>query len=146
MKTQVVQKAVVLNKMGEMLMLRRSKTDIRRPLQWDLPGGLCEDGEELIASVNREIIEETSLKVTELMPIYAKTEIRNWKDENGQHEMNVVFIFYVGKTSSNDVRLSYEHDKFQWKPIETAQDEFEYYLHREVLKHLKENKLIPTYI
>ena len=65
MKTRIVQKAVVLNDAGEVLMLRRSKTDTRRPMQWDLPGGLREENEELLAGVEREITEETGLSVND---------------------------------------------------------------------------------
>jgi 8-oxo-dGTP pyrophosphatase MutT (NUDIX family) len=141
MKTQVIQKAVIFNDSGEILMLRRSKTDVRRPGEWDLPGGLYEDGEELFESVNREITEETGLSVTDLLPVYTKTEIRSWKDGKTEHQTNAVFIFYVAKAVSTNVKLSWEHDKLQWKPIEDAVKEFEYYLHKELLEHIIKNQL-----
>jgi len=37
--------------------------------------------------------------------------------------------------------LSYEHDKFQWRPLEEAVKEFEYYLHKELLRHVIDNQL-----
>ena len=141
MKTQVIQKTVVFNPAGEILMLQRSKTDIRRPLEWDLPGGMHEEEEELIASVNREIVEETGLEVTGLKPVYTKTEVRAWKNDKGEHETNAVFIFYTAQVTSTDVKLSYEHNNFQWKPLEKALEQFEYYLHREVLQHIIDNHL-----
>lgn len=141
MKTEVIQKAVIFNEDNEMLMLRRSKTDIRRPLQWDLPGGMYEVGEELFESVNREIAEETGLEVSSLMPVYTKTEVRIWKDNKGEQQTNAVFIFYTARTKSKLVKLSYEHDKFQWRPLEEAVKEFEYYLHKELLRHVIDNQL-----
>ncbi len=142
MKTRVVQKAVVLNDAGEVLMLRRGKTDTRRPMQWDLPGGLREENEELLAGVEREITEETGLSVTDLSPVYAKTEIRTWNDGKTDHTENVVFIFYTAKTASKNVKLSSEHDHFEWQPIKRAIVQFEYYLHKELIQYLLDNKLL----
>jgi len=142
MKTRVVQKAVILSGSGKMLMVRRSNTDVRRPLQWDLPGGLLEENEELISSVAREIKEETGLAVKDLYPIYSKTEIRTWLDGKKEHNDNVVFIFYIAYSVSAEVKLSFEHDKFQWVTLEKAVSQFEYPLHKEVLQHILDNKLI----
>ena len=144
MKTRIVQKAIVVNPMGEMLMLRRSATDERRPLDWDLPGGLFEKGEELRQSIEREIDEETGLSVTDVLPIYSKTEIRNFKKAGREYTENVLFIFYSAKAQSTDVKLSFEHDKFQWKAITEAVKEFEYYLHKDTLNHIIKNELLTT--
>lgn len=141
MKTTVVQKAILQNKEGEILLLRRSNTDVRRPLQWDFPGGLLDKGENLEACIKREIMEETGLNATDLYPIYSKTEIRTWQSHEGEHTDNVVFIFYTGKTGKKDPNLSFEHDQFMWvKPTE-ALDKIEYDLHKEVLEHLLKNKI-----
>jgi 8-oxo-dGTP diphosphatase len=142
MYTRIVQKAVILDKDNRMLMLRRSNTDVRRPLQWDLPGGLYEEGEELIASVNREIDEETGLEVTDLRPIYSQTEVRNWKLDKEKKTENIVFIYYCARTGSNDVKLSLEHDKFQWKTIEEAEKEYEYKTQKEILRYIIDNQLL----
>lgn len=142
MTTELIQKAVILNDKGEMLMVRRSKTDIRRPLQWDLPGGLREKDEELIASVQREILEETGLSVNDPKPIFSKTEVRKWKDKDSEQIQNVVFVFYIGKTKSKDVTISHEHSEFQWKPIAEATRDFEYPLQREVLRYIVNNDLV----
>jgi len=143
MRTTVVQKAILKNPSGEILLLRRSKTDTRRPLQWDFPGGLLDEGEDLEACINREIKEETGLFAADLYPVFSKTEVRTWQDQETKRTENVVFIFYSGKVEANEPKLSLEHDKFLWiKPAE-AVGEIEYYLHKEVLTHAIENKLIP---
>jgi 8-oxo-dGTP pyrophosphatase MutT (NUDIX family) len=142
MKTQVVQKAIILDEKGQMLMLRRGKTDERRPLQWDLPGGLHEENEELMESVRREITEETGLQVTGLEPIYSKTEVRTWKNHGKEYTQNAVFIFYKARAASTDVKISYEHDKFQWKPVVQALEEYEYKLHGELIKYALDNDLL----
>jgi len=142
MKTDVIQKAVILNNKGEILMVRRSKADVRRPLQWDLPGGYLEEGEEFIASIRREIAEETALEVTDVELAYAKTEIRKWKDHEGPHVRNVIFLSYLAKAGAGDVTLSSEHDMFQWKPLAEAIEQYEYPTHRELLKHILDNQLL----
>lgn len=141
MKTRVVQKAIVFNKRRELLMLRRTKSDTRRPGQWDLPGGWYEDDEELRASVEREIKEETGLSVSGLHPVYAKTEVRHWNDGERQRTENVVFIFYVAEAKSAAIELSSEHEEYRWGRIEDALREFEYDLHKEAFRHIIQNEL-----
>lgn len=141
MQTRIVQKALIFNSKNQMLMLRRSKTDVRRPLQWDFPGGLYEDGEELIASVTREISEETGLVLQQVRPIYSKTEVRKWNNGTREVTENVVFIFYTARASSDKVELSFEHDQFHWKALEQAVNEFEYPIHIEVMRHTLDNHI-----
>jgi 8-oxo-dGTP diphosphatase len=136
METKIVQKAVLFHD-KKLLMLRRSSTDIRRPLEWDLPGGILEANEELIEGVKREIREETGLEVDNPQPFYATTKIRSWKDDKGEHTNNVVYLFYSAQATSKDVKLSHEHDKFQWSDLYTAIGEYEYPLQKEVLEYFK---------
>lgn len=142
MNTRVVQKAVLQNPSGEILLLRRSKTDTRRPLEWDFPGGLLDEGEDLEACINREIKEETNLTATDLQPVYSKTEVRTWEYEGKELTENVIFIFYTGKVGDKEPELSFEHDQFKWLKPQEALKEIEYYLHKEVLKHILENNLL----
>ncbi len=142
MRTKVVQKAVVLGSDGKVLILRRSQTDTRRPLQWDLPGGVREDGEELIAGVVREITEETGLSVTQPEPIYARSEVREWEDKDGGHKDNVLFIFYIAETNGTDIALSFEHDQYDWVTLDEAIDRQEYYLQKELLEYIRDNQLL----
>ncbi len=64
-KTLIVAKAVIQHTDGNILLIRRSKTDPRRPLQWDLPGGWVNDEEEdYISAVAREVEEETAIELS----------------------------------------------------------------------------------
>lgn len=143
MNTRVVQKAVITNPHGQVLLIRRSKTDVRRPLDWDLPGGLREEGEELIPSVVREITEETGLEVEAVEPVYAKTEVRSWRPRNKEEVTeNVVFIFYCAKAKSQVITLSYEHDEYVWLSLKEAIEQMQYYLQKELLEYIQEHKLL----
>ena len=137
LRIDVVQKALVLNKNDEILILRRSGTDTRRPLEWDLPGGALDEGEDLTQGVEREITEETGLKTVGTHVIYAKTELRKW--ETGEASVN--FIFYASRTDRSEVKLSYEHDQYEWLPIEEAIKKFTYSLHRELMQYVIDNQL-----
>ncbi len=103
----VTQKIIVLNKEGKILALRRSKTDPSKPLSWDLPGGLLEDGENLRDAVVREITEETGISVEKPELIDAFDYI------NGQNKY-LICIGYKTNAITTDINLSYEHDMYEW--------------------------------
>lgn len=129
---RVVAKAIVTDG-SEILLLRRSDTDTRRPLQWDIPGGAVEENENYSNAVSREIAEETGLDIPSdsLDIIFAKTEER----EKGA----MIFLFYAGETESRDVKLSFEHDSYKWASINEAKDLIEYPLHKELLEFIAHN-------
>lgn len=138
MKTLIIQKAIVRREDGKILILRRSSSDTRRPLQWDLPGGQYEPGEEMIKGVEREIKEESGLNVSGTTAIYSKTEHRKWSDG----EASAVFIFYVAKASSDKVKLSFEHSEYRWLSISEAIKVFEYPLHLELFNYVQQHDLL----
>lgn len=145
MKTRIIAKAAIFLPSGEVLAVRRSKTDVRRPLQWDLPGGYCDEGELPTVAVIREIQEETGLKVDEVSLCFSKTEIRSWINEDrGESTENVVFLFYKTVTNTKTVKLSYEHSEYEWMKHASAIDSFEYPLHKQFLKHLLDNNLVKS--
>lgn len=134
---RIIAKAVVFNDRGEVLLLRRSSTDTRRPLQWDLPGGAVDNGEAYTEAVVREIHEEAGLKV--LVPqknlIYTETMHAG---------VNIVFLIYMTSTNKTNVTLSNEHDKSGWyKPAE-ALAILEYELHKRVLQHVVAHNISPS--
>lgn len=141
MKTEVVQKAIVLSQERKMLLLRRSETDVRRPLQWDLPGGLLEDDEQLEDGVKREINEESGLTVDVAGIIYTKTEVAKWIENNVARSCNTVRIYYLARATSDQVELSFEHSEFCWVSLEEAFKLLEYPRHKVVLQHILDNSL-----
>jgi len=96
-----------------MLALRKSQSDSIRPHTWDLPGGQIEEGEQLEAGVRREVAEETALEISK--PKLFHADARNAR--NGEYW---VVLFYIAECFSETVRLSGEHDMYEW----ITRDEF----------------------
>lgn len=141
MKTDIIQKTILLNPDGKMLLLRRSETDNRRPLQWDFPGGVLDEGETLEQGTLREIAEESGLVVESPKIIFAKAEVSRWSNEGQEREANVVRIYYTAKCESDEVKLSYEHSEFVWVDMNQAMEMLEYPRHKEVIAYILDNKL-----
>ncbi len=137
MKTEIVQKALVINSKQEVLILRRSASDNRRPLQWDLPGGHLDDGEALDKGVLREVLEETGLNVPDAALVFSKTEYRVWDGGEG----SLLFMFFVAYSQNDTVTLSEEHVEFEWVSLDKAIEKFEYPLHREFLEYITKHKI-----
>lgn len=136
MKTKVVSKAILLNARGEVLLLRRSGTDPRRPGEWDFPGGAVEAGEEINDGMAREILEETSIKVepARLSLLFAATEA--YKTES------VTRLLFCTRAGEVSVRLSFEHDRFEWVSADTALKRFPHPFYGAGLAYARDHDLL----
>jgi 8-oxo-dGTP diphosphatase len=137
MKSKVVAKAIVRNGRGEVLLLRRSQTDTRRPGEWDFPGGVIETGEDMAAGTSREIYEESGLAVgsAQLQLMYGATELY-------QNKESVTRLLFSGETDSDTVQLSFEHDDYRWVSIDTALEEFPHPFYGVGLRYARDNDLL----
>ena len=134
----VVQKTIVLDGQGRCLLLRRSKTDPRRPGDWDLPGGRWEAGESLNAGAEREVVEESGIKVKNLTPRFTKCKII----EKDGETYNYILIIYTAEYASGEVVLSYEHDEYVWvEKQEVLEKYITYDNHAEAIAYIFDNQL-----
>lgn len=110
MRQNIVAKAVLFNTDGTVLLIRRSATDHKRPGEWDFPGGEIDAGEDFTAGVQREIREETGIAVEfdTLTLVYAETTVYD--------DLYVIRLAYAATVDNPKVKLSFEHEEYQWAP------------------------------
>lgn len=99
----------------ETLALRRSKGG-RCPGSWEVVHGSIEPGENPIDAARRELSEETGLTPARLYNLSrVESFYRHRVDEIG-------FIpCFAALVEQSDVKLSSEHDAFEWMPVPAAQ-------------------------
>jgi 8-oxo-dGTP diphosphatase len=100
-KTSVV---MIVNKLNEILILKRSKTADWMPNKWSLVGGMVEKKESYLDAAHREVHEETSLyisKLKKIKEIYDKTE-------------KCHLFFYLTKDYKGKVKLDFENSDYEW--------------------------------
>jgi len=133
-------KVVLVNsKLKQILLIKRSSTDTRRPNQWDIPGGGVEPNELIEQAVIRECKEECSIAVSQntLKLIYT---IRDIVDNN---KILANWLIFSGLTLQEEVVLSYEHQDYKWVDIKQAIKLITYDRQKLALELIYQEKLIP---
>ncbi len=78
--------------------------------RYQLPGGRIEPGEPFLDGLAREVFEETGLHVTIGKPIF----VGEWFPVIRGEQNQIVGMFFACTARSSRVRLSTEHDDYQW--------------------------------
>ena len=109
----LVHRAVIFNKNGEVLLIKRSESDNYNPGLWEFPGGKLDERQDLRDALDREVAEETGLTVEIKTPIaYVGSKIVS---DGGPYDgLPYVVIIGTAKLTSGDVRLSEEHAYYKW--------------------------------
>jgi mutator protein MutT len=141
MKSKNVAKVVVLNHRDEVLLLRRSQTDSRRPGEWDFPGGGVDEGEDFAQAAARELLEEAGLQASknELKLLYTGTEFYAPSDETVNR---MLFLRRLGDTATASVTLSQEHNDYKWASIGQALQDFPHPFYGVGLQYALEHGLL----
>lgn len=100
---------------------------------WDFPKGNVEPGESQYDTARREIIEETGISDIMFLDGF-KEEIHYTYKRDGRLIKKQV-IFYLAKTGSDNVKLSYEHTDYIWADYDKARKIITYKNSLTLLKH-----------
>ena len=106
---------------GRLLMIKRRKDDPHNADQWDLPGGRVELGEDPRIGLVRETKEETNLDIELVFPL----DVQHFTRQDGQV---ISLLFFLCKKKSDDIRLSHEHQEYQWINLESLEIEIPHWL------------------
>lgn len=124
---QVPAKAVVV-KGDKVLILKRMSGNMRFSGKYDFPGGAVEHGETILEALRREVEEEINLEV-EIGPVIftSDSEREYLLDEKGERRIKVYTksIGFIAYYKSGEVKLSDEHESFEWLSIQEAIKKFD---------------------
>lgn len=107
-KAYLVTKCFIKNEDSNILVLKRGADAQVRPGQWDLPGGMIEEGEDPNKAVLREIKEETAIDLGSASVFYISSE---------DAPAYILTFFYYYKYEGHDVKISKEHSRYKWISI-----------------------------
>ncbi len=106
----VGQKAFI-NKEGKVLVLRDPNFVTEGQTGLDIPGGKYRWAEDLTEELKREVMEETSLEITVGRPFVTWT---NYQLKTKELHANVFCVGYLCEYESGELKLSDEHDDYEW--------------------------------
>ncbi|MDG6975161.1 MAG: NUDIX domain-containing protein [Nitrososphaerota archaeon] len=86
--------------------------------RWDFPKGGVEKGETELDTVMREVEEETGLRAIRILPGFRKVIEYYYKRNRKNIHKQVVYL--LASTSTEKVRISFEHQGFGWFSYEKA--------------------------
>jgi len=85
---------------------------------WDFPKGHIEEGETEIDTVKREVKEETSIDNISIIKGFRKK--MSYKFQSNGDLVSKVVWFYLARTNSRQVKLSFEHQGYEWLSYDQA--------------------------
>ena len=103
---------------------------------WDFPKGNIEKGETDIDTVKREIEEETGIKDIGLIKNFK--EMIQYFYKMNSNVINKEVAFYLAKTETEQVKISFEHIGFAWLSYEKAIKKLTYGNAKDILKKAHE--------
>jgi 8-oxo-dGTP pyrophosphatase MutT (NUDIX family) len=99
---------------------------------FDFPKGHAEEKESEIDTLRREVLEETGIKDLEVLNGFKET-IKYFFRKEGKL-INKEVIYFLAKTNTQDVNVSFEHTGFKWLRYEEALEKINFKNSKDMLK------------
>jgi 8-oxo-dGTP diphosphatase len=137
MNVRTVAKVILADSSDNILLLKRSESDERRPLEWDIPGGHVDAGEFTEEAAVRETQEEAGIIINSRQLMLATTITEQVKED-----LCVSWLFYIARTDNSEVTLSYEHIEHRWVSLAEAINMLEYERQKNALMFIEQKGLL----
>jgi len=111
-RQRIAGKAIIQH-MSKVLILREAKQGYAEGAnagKYQFPGGRIKPGEPFMRGLEREIFEETGLRVAVGDPVY----VGEWSPVINGDLTQIVGVFFACEAETDAVRLSAEHDRYAW--------------------------------
>ncbi|NYG47918.1 8-oxo-dGTP pyrophosphatase MutT (NUDIX family) [Bradyrhizobium sp. IAR9] len=122
-KKQIVASALIPDSLGRIFVQKRTMTRRLFPGCWDLVGGHVDEGEDVLAALNREIEEETGWK---LRTIIEELTVKPWSINGTEYEERQFIVTVDGE--------------LERPSLETAKVSEVLWVDRTNIERLKENR------
>lgn len=120
---RIIVVGIIQNSRDEYLICKKPVTRGVFPGQWALPGGGIEKGERMVDALRREIREEVGIEIEAIKPLFFKDgqHLKLFPDGSSQ-DIYMIFLLFVCRGCSEDVRLGDEFEEFAWVKREALKD------------------------
>lgn len=117
-KVVLVNRSIVINNKGEILLIQRNNDDSWGGGFWEIPGGKLDEGQDITHALEREVFEETNLLIN---PISRTAYFESSIISQGKYlGMPYIAIIGISLLDVGKIKLSEEHQNFTWKTVNQA--------------------------